>query len=39
VEDVLEEMKASNIDVSQLVDWPAAHCQQAESSNEEKGSE
>jgi archaellum component FlaC len=36
VEDVLGELKANNIDVRQLVDWPADHCQQAESSDEKK---
>jgi hypothetical protein len=38
VEDVLDELEVNNIDVSELVDWPADHCQQAESSDEEKGS-
>jgi len=32
--DVLKELKDNNIDVSQLVEWTADHCQQAESSTE-----
>ena len=36
MEDVQEELKANNLDVSQLVDWPADHCQQAESSEGKK---
>jgi hypothetical protein len=32
--DVLKELKDNNIDVSQLVEWTADHCQQAESSAE-----
>jgi len=32
VERVLKELQNNNIDVSQLVDWTADHCQQAESS-------
>jgi hypothetical protein len=36
VEEVLEKLKEYNIDVSQLVDWPANHCQSAQSSEEEE---
>jgi hypothetical protein len=32
--DVLKELQDNNIDVSQLVEWKASHCQQAESSKE-----
>jgi hypothetical protein len=32
---VLKELKKNNIDASQLLDWPADHCEQAESSEEE----
>jgi len=39
VEDVLEELQENNIDVIQLVDWPAVHFQQDESSDKEEGSE
>jgi hypothetical protein len=28
--DVLNDLKENNIDVSQLVDWPADNCQQGE---------
>jgi hypothetical protein len=38
VQDVLNELQENNIDVSQLVDWSANHCQQAESSTEEGSS-
>jgi hypothetical protein len=31
---VPKELQENNIYVSQLVDWPADHCQQAESSTE-----
>jgi len=31
---VLKEMQEKNINDSQLVDWPADHCQQAESPTE-----
>ena len=34
--DVLKELQENNIDVSQLVEWPVDHCQQAESSTEEE---
>jgi hypothetical protein len=32
---VLKELKKNNIDASQLLDWTADHCKQAESSEEE----
>ena len=35
VNDVMKELQDNNIDVSQLVECPADHCQQAESSTEE----
>jgi len=31
VQEVLKDLQKNNIDVSQLVAWPAHHCQQAES--------
>jgi len=34
VKDVLKELQKNNIDVSQLVEWNANHCQQTESSSE-----
>ena len=33
--DVLKDLQDNNIDVSQLVEWPADHCQEAQSSTEE----
>jgi hypothetical protein len=30
VKDVLKDLQQNNVDVSQLVDWKADHCQQAE---------
>jgi hypothetical protein len=32
VNDALSDLQDKNTDVSQLVDWPSGHCQQAESS-------
>jgi len=32
---VLKKLKENNVDVIQLVEWEADHCQQAESSTEE----
>jgi hypothetical protein len=37
VEEVMKVLDESNIDVSQLVEWKAYHCQQAESSTEGGG--
>jgi hypothetical protein len=34
VKRVLKELQENNIDDSQLLDWPADHCQQAEPSKE-----
>jgi hypothetical protein len=33
--DVLKDLQDNNIDVSQLVEWTADNCQEAESSTEE----
>jgi hypothetical protein len=32
VKDLMKDLQENNIDVSQLVEWPADHCQQAGSS-------
>jgi len=34
VHDVKKELRKNNIDIKQLVEWPAHHCQQAQSSTE-----
>jgi hypothetical protein len=39
VQEVRQKLQEKNVDVSQLVEWPVDHCQQAKSSTEEESSE